>query len=191
MLFRSLTACDASGVSALNTTGQTVLTDLLGIYTAESMRHNMVDLNPTNAAWEVDVAEVTMVGAYVAASGMVMDGGKLTNGTLRAYYNGHSIGTHEADFIKLAKLITAYENTRSHHKAMITSLTDLTPIKKRAISKPVKGDIFRRVLIYLNRTEFAADAQGHAADITTAMVQLLDQIQADQAKITTYVTAHE
>jgi len=190
-MFTILTSCDASGVYELSPEGQIVLTDLLGIYTAESLRHNMVNLDPTNAAWEVDVAEVTLVGAYVAASGMVMDGGKLTNGTLRAYYHGHSIGTHEADFIKLATLITAYENARSHHKAMITSLTKLTPIKSKAISEAVKGDIFRRVLIYLNRTEFAGDAQSHAAAITTAMVQLLNQIQADQSDITQYVTAHQ
>lgn len=157
-MFTLLTACDAAGVSALNPKGQIVLTDFLGIYTAESIRHNMVNLDPTNAAWEIDVAEVTLVGAYVAASGMVMDGGKLTNGTLRAYYNGHSIGTHEADFIKLARLITAYENTRSHHKAMITGINTLTPIKTKAITAAVKGDVFRRVLVYLNRMEFASDA---------------------------------
>jgi hypothetical protein len=190
-MFTVLTSCDASGVSSLDPDGQIVLTDLLGIYTAESIRHNMVNLNPTNAAWEIDVAEVTMVGAYVAASGMVMDGGKLTNGTLSAYYNGHSIGTHEADFIKLATLITAYENAGSHHKAMITSLTKLTPIKSKVIAKAVKGDIFRRVLMYLNRTEFASDAQSHAAEITAAVAQLIDQIRTDQDAITQYVTAHE
>jgi hypothetical protein len=190
-MFTLLTACDASGVSGLNPAGQIVLTDFLGIYTAESIRHNMVNLDPTNAAWEVDVAEVTLVGAYVAASGMVLDGGKLTNGTLTAYYNGHSIGTHEADFIKLATLITAYENAGSHHKAMITGLTKLTPIKSKPIAKAVKGDVFRRVLVYLNRTEFASDAQGHAAAITAAMVQLLNQIRADQGDLTQYIIAHQ
>jgi len=190
-MFTLLTSSDSLGVSGLSPAGQIVLTDLLGIYTAESMRHNMVGLNPTNDAWEIDVAEVTLVGAYVAASGMVMDGGKLTNGTLTAYYNDHSIGTHEADFIKLARLITSYENTKSHHKAMITSITDLMPIKKKAISSAVKGDVFRRVLVYLNRTEFESDAQSNAAAITAAMVQLLDQIQTDQSAITAYVLKHQ
>lgn len=190
-MFALLTSSDSSGVSGLSPAGQIVLTDLLGIYTAESMRHNMVGLNPTNGAWEIDAAEVALVGAYVSVSGMVMGGGKLTNGTLRVYYNGHSIGTHEADFIKLARLITSYENTKSHHKAMITRITDLTPVKNKAISSAVKGDVFRRVLVYLNRTEFESDAQSHAAAITAAMVRLLDQIQTDQSAITAYVLKHQ
>ncbi len=190
-MFTVLTACDSSGVSGLNSAGQIVLTDFLGIYTAESMRHNMVNLDPTNAPWEIDVAEVTLVGAYVTASGMVMDQGKLTNGTMKAYYNGHSIGTHEADFMKLAKLITSYENAKSHHKAMITKLNKLTPVKTKPITSAVKGDVFRRVLVYLNRTEYESDAQSNAAAITTAMVELLNQVRTDQSDITTYVTAHE
>jgi hypothetical protein len=190
-IFTLLTACDSSGVSGLSSAGQIVLTDFLGIYTAESIRHNMVNLDPTNDAWEIDAAEVTLVGTYVAASGMVMDGGKLTNGTLKAYYNGHSIGTHESDFMKLAKLITSYENTKNHHKVMITSITNLTAIKKKSISSAVTGDVFRRVLVYLNRTEFESDAQSNAAAITTAMVQLLNQIRTDQSDITTYVLKHQ
>lgn len=190
-MFTLLTTCDASGVSGLSPAGQIVLTDFLGIYTAESMRHNMVGLNPTNDAWEMDAAEVTLIGTYVAASGMVMDGGKLTNGTLRAYYNGHSIGTHEADFIKLARLITAYENVKAHHKAMISSLNNLTPIKTKMISTAVKGDVFRRVLVYLNRTEFESAVQSHAVALTTAMTQLLNQIRMDQSDITKYVIAHQ
>ncbi len=187
-MFQLLTACDASGVSQLNSNGKIVLTDFLGIYTAESMRHIMANLDPTNAAWEIDAAEVTLVGAYIAASGKVMDQGQLTDGSLTAYYNGHSIGTHEADFIKLAKLITTYEN--KHHKALIKTLNSLTPVKGK-VSKAVKGDVLRRVLAYLNRTEYETAAQSHAGAITTAMVQLLAQIQTDQSALTTYIIAHQ
>ena len=190
-MFTILTACDSSCVSGLNPAGQIVLTDFLGIYTAESMRHNMVNLDPTNAPWEIDVGEVTLVGAYVTASGKVMEQGKLTNGTMKVYYNGHSIGTHEADFRKLAKLITSYENVKAHHKAMITKLDTLTPIKTKPITSAVKGDVFRRVLVYLNRTEYESGVRSNAAAITTAMAQLLNQVRTDQSNITTYVTAHE
>lgn len=187
-MFQLLTACDSSGVFKLNSNGQIVLTDFLSIYTEESLRHNMVNLDPANSAWEVDLAEVTLLGAYIAVSGMVMDQGKLTAGTLTAYYNGHSIGTHEADFTKLGKLITAYMS--KNHKSMIQNLNSVTPVKG-TVSKAVKGDVFRRVMIYLNRTEYETGAQGNAAAITTAMTQLLTQIQTDQSAITTYVTAHQ
>ena len=44
--------------------------------------------------WEIDVAEVTLVGAYVTASGMVMDQGKLTQWNHESLaYNGHSIAS--------------------------------------------------------------------------------------------------
>ena len=187
-MLQLLTACDSSGLSKLNSNGQIVLTDFLSVYTAESMRHNMVNLDPSNSAWEVDLAEVTLLGAYVAVSGMVMDQGKLTAGALTAYYNGHSIGTHEADFTKLGKLITAY--VTKHHKSMITNINSLTPVKGK-VSTAVKGDVFRRVMVYLNRTENETGAQSNAAAITTAMTQLLTQIQTDQSDITKYVTAHQ
>jgi hypothetical protein len=191
VMFNILTATDSSGVSGLSKAGRTVITDFLAIYTAESMRHNFVNLNVTLDAWEVDIAQVTLLSAYITASGMVMVGGKLVPGETTAYYDGHSIGTHEADFTKLSKLITSYESAAGHHKAMVTAIDHLTPVTPAAISNAVKGDVFRRALIYLNRTEFASAAQSNAAAVTSALVQLLNQIRTDQSAITAYVLANQ
>jgi hypothetical protein len=190
-MFKILTATDTSDVSGLSAGGQAVLTDFLAIYTAESMRHDMVNLDVTKDAWEMDIAEVTLLGAYITASGMVMTGGKLVAGNLTAYYDGHSIGTHEADFTKLAKLLTSYEDAKGHHRAMVTAIDHLTPVTPAAISSAVKGDVFRRALVYLNRTEFESHVKSNAAAITGAMVQLLNQIRTDQSAITAYVLAHQ
>jgi hypothetical protein len=191
VMFKILTATDASGVSGLSAAGQTVITDFLAIYTAESMRHNFVNLNVTLDAWEVDIAQVTLLSAYITASGMVMVGGKLIHGGTTAYSDGHSIGWHEADFRKLSRLITSYENAAGHHKAMVTAVDQLTPVTPSAIASAVKGDVFRRAMVYLNRTEFASGAQSKAAAITSAIVQLLNQIRTDQSAITAYVLANQ
>lgn len=190
-IFKILTATDTSGVSGLSAAGQAVLTDFLAIYTAESMRHNFVSLNVTLDAWEIDIAQVTLLSAYITASGKVMTGGKLVAGNTTAYSGGHSIGTHEADFTKLAKLITSYENASGHLKAMVTAVDTLTPVTPAAMATAVKGDVFRRALVYLNRTEFESGVKSNAAAITSAMVQLLNQIRTDQSAITAYVLAHQ
>ncbi len=74
---------------------------------------------------------------------------------------------------------------------MIKAITKLTPIKSTSIASAVKGDVFRRVLVYLNRTEFESSVRSHADNLTTAVVKLLAQIRADQADITTYVLAKQ
>jgi hypothetical protein len=190
-MFKVLTSSDTSGMTSLSSQGQVTLTDFLAIYTAEMMRHQMFNLDVTNNPYEIDVAEVTLLGAYISASGMVMDGGKLISGNVKAYSHNGSIGTHRSDFTKLAKLITAYENMKSHHKAMITSITNLTPVKTKKNTSVVKGDIFRRVLVYLDQPQFESGVTSNAAAITTAMVQLENQIKTDQAAITAYVLKHQ
>jgi hypothetical protein len=74
---------------------------------------------------------------------------------------------------------------------MVTAINDLTPIKKKPVSTAVKDDVLRRVLIYLNRTEFESGVQTNASALTSAVVQLLNQIRTDQSAITTYVQTHQ
>jgi hypothetical protein len=190
-LFKLLTACDASGVSGLTPGGQTLLTDFLAVYTAELMRHNMVNNDVNTNPWDIDIGEVTLVSAYITASGQVMQGGKLVSGDPTAYAQGHSIGTYKADFTKLAKLITAYEYGKNHHRAMVKAVKDSTPITTKAIKSAVKGDVFRQALVFLDQPAFESQAQANAAAITAAMVTFLAQIRTDQTQITAYVLTHQ
>jgi len=190
-LFKLLTACDASGLSGLTPSGQSVLTDLMAVYTAELMRHNMVNMDVNTDTWDTDIAEVTLVSAYIAISGRVMVGGKLVSGDPTAYAQGHSIGTYKADFMKLGKLITSYENASNHHHAMVKAVKDATPVTTQPIKSALKGDVFRQALVFLDLPQFESQAQANAAAIITAMAQLLTQIRADQSQITAYVLAHQ
>lgn len=190
-ILKVLTSCNASDYATLPASGQVVATDFLAIYTAELDRHVMVNLVPATHPWEIDLAEVTFLTSYGAASGMVMKSGALVPGTAVAYFgvgtNGSGIGETRTDFEKLAKKITTFESDPHQHPDLVNAIVTLTPIQDKKILAAVKGDVFRRFLVYLNRPEFQSNLQSHASDFVTAMVALLKQINADNAQITQYI----
>jgi hypothetical protein len=193
-ILKVLTNCNTSDYATLPAAGQATATDFLAIYTAELDRHVMVNLVPGQHPWEFDLAEVTFLTSYGAPSGMVMKAGALVPGTAVAYYAvgtaGSGIGETRKDFVKLATRITSYESAAGHHPELVNAIVNLTPIKDQKILSIVKGDVFRRFLVYLNRPEFQTGVQSHSADFVTAMVALLKQINADNAQITTYIKSN-
>jgi hypothetical protein len=66
----------------------------------------------------------------------------------------------------------------------------LTPITDHTVANAVKGDVFRRFLMYMSRPEFETQIQGHSSDYVNAMLALLQQIKTDNAQITQYVKTH-
>jgi len=193
-ILKVLTNCDSSGYAALPASGQVAATDFLAIYTAELDRHVMVNLAPATHPWEIDLAEVTLLTSYGAASGMVMKNGSLVAGTATDYFGvgskGSGIGETRKQFVKLATRITSFESNSHHHPELVSAIVNLTPIHDNKILAAVNGDVFRRFLVYLNRSESQSDIQGHPADFVNAMVALLKQINADNAAITQYVKSH-
>jgi hypothetical protein len=151
-ILKVLTNCDASAFANLPTGGQVVATDFLTIYTAELNRHVMVNLDPKQHPWEIDLAEVTFLNSYGAPSGMVMQKGALVPGTATAYYavgtKGSGIGETRADFVKLATRITQYEQSPNHHPELVDALVKLTPILDKKILSTVRGDVLRRSLVF-------------------------------------------
>jgi len=193
-ILKVLTNCDSSGFAGLTSDGQVTATDFLTIYNAELDRHVMVSLAPATHPWEIDLAEVTFLTSYGAASGLVMKNGSLVPGTAAAYYGvgatGSGIGETRKDFVKLAKRITLFENQSGHHPEMVTAIKNLTPITSQTILSAVKDDVIRRFLVYINRPEFASDVQTHSSDLVNAMVAFIKQINADNAQITQYIHSH-
>jgi hypothetical protein len=188
-LFQVFTDCDTSGMSGISSPGQVVSTDFFTVYTAELIRNNMVKLDPGTDPWQIDIGEVTLLGAYGATSGMGMVNGKLVAGG-DTVYGARSIGMQQPDFTHLGKLITSFETSK--HPALVTALKNLTPVPAASLGKPGKpgpGDIFWQALVYLNRPEFVADVHNNAAAITAAMTALLTQVRSDSAQITAYVQA--
>jgi hypothetical protein len=190
-ILKVLTNCNTSDFANLPMIGQVVATDFVTIYTAELERHVMVNLVPNQHPWEIDLAEVTFLNSYGAASGMVMQKGALGPGTAVAYYavgtKGSGIGETRADFVKLATLITRFENDPLHHPELVSTIVKITPIQDKKILAAVGGDVIRRLLVYLNRPEFQSDIRNHPSDFTNAMVAFLKQINADSAPITQYI----
>lgn len=193
-ILKVLTNCDSSDFAALPAAGQVTATDFVTIYTAELERHVMVNLDPAQHPWEMDLAEVTFLTSYGAPSGMVMTNGALVPGTAVAYFakgaTGSGIGDTRKDFVKLARRITAFESDPHHHPDLVTAIVNLTPIQDKNILAPVKGDVIRRFLVFLNRPESQGSIQGHSADFVNALVAFLKQVNADNAQITQFIKAN-
>jgi hypothetical protein len=121
-----------------------------------------------------------------------MKNGSLVPGTAADYYaqgaSGGGIGDTCADFTKLGALITAFE--AEQHPDLVQAVVDLTPIQDTQILSVIGNDVFRRVLVFLNRIEFQGAVQEHPDALRNAMLQLLNQILLDQNQITQYVQAH-
>jgi hypothetical protein len=190
-ILKVLTSCNTSDYATLPGPGQVTATDFLAIYTAELDRHAMVNLVPSTHPWEIDLAEVTFLTSYGAPSGMVMKNGSLVPGTAVAYFavgaNGSGIGETRKDFVKLATQITTYESDAQHHPELVNAIVNLTPISDQKILSQVKGDVMRRYLVYLNRSEFQSSVQSHSGDLVNAMVRFLKQINSDNSQITQYI----
>jgi hypothetical protein len=190
-ILKVLTSCNTSDYATLPGPAQVTATDFLAIYTAELDRHVMVNLVPSTHPWEIDLAEVTFLTSYGAPSGMVMKNGSLVPGTATAYFavgtSGSGIGETRKDFVKLATQITTFESGRQHHPELVNAIVNLTPIADHEILFHVKGDVIRRYLVYLNRSEFQSNVQSHSSDLVNAMVAFLKQINADNSQITQYI----
>jgi hypothetical protein len=186
--------CDSSGVSSLDSTAQTALIDFVAVYTAELDRHVMVNLVPSKDPWEIDIAEVTLVSSYGSAAKMVMKNGSLVAGSATAYYgtgtSGGGIGETRADFMKLGTAITTYESLPGNHPDLVNNLMGLTPISSKTLLGQLKGDLFRRFLVYLNNPANQAAIEMHPNDYSAAMSAFLKQIRSDQSAITAYVKSH-
>lgn len=190
-ILKVLTSCNTSDYATLPAAAQVTATDFLAIYTAELDRHVMVNLVPSTHPWEIDLAEVTLLTSYGAPSGMVMKNGSLVPGTAVAYFavgtSGSGIGETRKDFVKLATQITTFESGAQQHPELVNAIVNLTPISDQKILSQVKGDVMRRYLVYLNRSEFQSNAQSHSSDLVNAMVAFLKQINTDNSQITQFI----
>jgi hypothetical protein len=179
-----LAESDSSGLGVLPDAGQIVATDFLTIYTAELIRHNMVNLDMNKDPWEVDLGEITLLANYCAPAGMIMESGKLVPGAINTYGYG-AIGDHRKDFTNLAKNIESFE--RAKHPNLITAVETLTPISNQKIANSVSGDVFRRLLVYANLPAAQTELQQNATSLVSAINNLLDQVRLDRNEITSSI----
>jgi hypothetical protein len=129
----ALASSDSSEWSQLSNQGQLVLSDFLTVYTAESVRHLMVNLKHGSHPWEIDLAAVTFVSAVSAKLDQVVTGGVLVNGDLGGWFapspnnvaggpQRSGIGITRKDRIKFQKVIHSYEMTTPDGKELIDKI---------------------------------------------------------------------
>jgi len=168
-LMNAIVDTDSSGWTNLSELGQTVATDFLAIYTAESDRHIMVGLHPKAHPWEIDLAAATFVSAFSAATGLIMQDGQLVNGNLTLWWakgvRGSGIGQTRRDRIKLQKAI-------ARHKSM-------APIAKKIAAIVGEGAAGEPI----NDTLFALNSGGTPASYDSATAAKLIKLMGQ------YVTA--
>jgi hypothetical protein len=184
VILELLAKSTSTGLAALPNSGQVAATDFLTIYTAELIRHNMVNLDMSKDPWEVDLGEVTLLANYCAPAGMVMVNGKLISGST-SVYGTSAIGEHRKDFTALARQIASFE--QSKHPNLISAVEKLTPIPDRATANSVSGDVFRRLLVHVNLPGTQMGLQQNATSLVSAMTDLLKQIRIDSSQITSSI----
>lgn len=85
-LVLSLANTDPSGFARLSNLGQAVLADFLTVYTAEAVRHQMVDLKDGVHPWEIDLAAVTVVSSLSVEIGKIVAGGQLVSQDIGGWF---------------------------------------------------------------------------------------------------------
>jgi hypothetical protein len=176
-IMKVVTDCDASLWTKLSEDGQAVATDFLAIYTAELDRHLMVDLNPRRHPWEIDLAAATFVSVFNTASGLMMQDGSLTQGTIQDWWAkgtaGSGIGETRRDRIALQKMIA--ENEAGTQEAR--------QIAKLVGADADGDDLIQAALLYLNSSNAPAEMGDDAGKLSRAMRDYLVNVQAHSDQI--------
>lgn len=196
-LMQTLTKSDVSGLKKLTQLGQAVTTDFIAVYTAESLRHLMVNLSPATAVWEWDLAAATMVSVFNVESGYMMKAADPTNpnvdiSLVKARLRDHwtmnpetkrsGIGKTKKARKMLSKAITAYELKKN--PALVKAIADI-------VGSSANRDAIQATVEFLSNTK-TPDSLGAKADkLTTAVVKFLMQVKKDSKAIAKEILANQ
>ena len=182
----ALASTDSSGWPGLTHLGQLVLSDFLTVYTAEAVRHLMVNLKHGSHPWEIDLAAVTFVSTVSAKLDQVVTGGVLVTGDLGGWFapspnnvaggpQRSGIGITRRDRIKFQKVIHTYEMTTPDGEALINKIQTIIGKKEN------KSDVIQGVFEYLSNPAtpktMGADAQILAEDVAQFAEMAKDDAQ--------------
>ena len=180
-LLKILIKCDPSGLKKLSPLGQTVLTDFVAIYTAESDRHLMVELNPNKHPWEIDLAGTTLVSAFAVKVGKIMKEGTLTEGHAREWWamsslgNGRSgIGETRKDRRALQKMISNY---------LLENAKDKTDAIQSVLGERRDQDLIQGLLEFLNSYDTQDAVVANADQIIHLFSELISQTAKESTEI--------
>ena len=185
-LILALASSDTSGWSQLSDIGQSVLSDFLTVYTAESDRHLMVNLAPGNHPWEIDLAAVTFVSAVSSKTGKIVTGGVVVESDLGGWFapspnnkpdgpQRSGIGITRKDRQKLQRAIYKFEMTTPDGKQAIADL--------EFIVGKTKGDIIQAVFEYLSNANTPESIGPNANKLADAMAKFIEMASEDAEEI--------
>lgn len=189
VMMQIITNNDASGLKGLKKEGQSLMSDLIAVYTAESLRHMMVKLSPKTAVWEWDLAAATLVSMFNVETGYMMKAKDPTNpnadiSLMKAPLRDHwtmnpetkrsGIGKTKKARQMLSKAITAYE--MQHNKAVVTAIADI-------VGSRAKTDAIQATVEFLSNNDTPDSLGSDAAKLTEAMVKFIVQVKKDAKAI--------
>lgn len=177
VLFNVLTNCDTTNYGKLSTSGQTVLTDFIAVYTAEQDRHIMGDMR--SHPWENDLTETTMMSAYTVNTGKIMANGQYINGIPKDFFavgvSGRSgLGVGRKDRMKLQTEIS---------KVMWKIHPDVTERLAKLIRAKKDTDLFHGLMLFINNPRGQDLVRERAEDLVSTVVEFLQKMREDSARI--------
>ncbi len=187
-LILTLANSDSSTWSSVSPKGQSVLSDFLTVYTAESDRHLMVNLKDGIHPWEVDLAAVTFVSSVSAKLGKVVVGGALVDGNLGKWFapspnnvaggpQRSGIGITRKDRQAFQRAIHAYEMSTAAGKKAIQNIQSIIGRNGN------DNDVIQGVFEYLSSTSTPEKMGSSAETLANAMADFIALANQDAAKI--------
>ncbi len=184
----ALANCDTSGWAQNSDLGQSVLSDFLTVYTAESDRHLMVNLQDGQHPWEIDLAAVTAVSAVSSKTGKIVNGGIVIESDLGGWFapspnnkpdgpQRSGIGITRKDRQKLQRAIHAYEMTTPDGKQMITDIQAIIGTKSN------KNDVIQGVFEYLSNSYTPESMGPKATQLADLMAKFIEAASNDSNEI--------
>ena len=184
----SLANSDTSGFRNLSDKGQAVLGDFFTVYTAEAVRHLMVNLADGVHPWEIDLAAVTFVSPISVRMGKIVTDGQLKEDNIGGWFapspnnkpggpQRSGIGITRKDRKKLQAAIHAYEMTTADGKKIIAE------IQKIIGNNGNQNDVIQGVFEYLSSTYTPASLGANAEKLADLMAQFNQMITDDAAQI--------
>lgn len=192
-LVLSLANSDTSGWSKLSAHGQLVLSDFFTVYTAEAVRHLMVNLKDGVHPWEIDLAAVTVISSLSHDLGKVVTGGQLVEGDIGQWFapspnnkpggpQRSGIGITRRDRTKLQRAIHAFEMGEKDGREIIKRIQAIIGTRYNS------NDVIQGVFEYLSNPYTPQSMGNKANELADLVAQFVELATEDAHHIANIVS---
>lgn len=184
----ALANSDMSSLHYLSDDGQAILGDFFTVYTAEAVRHLMVNLEDGVHPWEIDLAAVTFISPISVRMGKIVTNGMLKQDSIGGWFapspnnqpggpQRSGIGITRRDRIKLQAAIHRYEMGTADGKKIISDIQSIIGVNGNP------NDVIQGVFEFLSAKTTPATMGANAQKLATLMAQFNQMITEDAAQI--------